>query len=278
MTKTILVPTDFSENAHYAARYACKLAVKRSLHIELFHCYTTKSTVFNEEDDDSSVLKADILIVEWKEKLLEEFPSLQIKTTCVAGLLTEVVPPMTEEGSYLFVVMGTTGAGKGKSIIWGSNASSIVSKSSVPVLAIPDGYDKFQFDNVAMLTNFKPEELETLTDYILYIGNIPRLDLIHVYKDLSNQHQVEDLLKSWSFNIREIDGIDSVQTICRPIDEQSSALDTVPEVVQHIIAEKNYDIILITKTRKSFFERLFRPSVSKQIALHLDRPTFFDNN
>ncbi len=278
MTKTILVPTDFSENAHYAARYACKLAVKQDLHIELFHCYTTESTVFSGENDNSSILKADILIVEWKDRLSKEFPSLQIRTTCVAGLLTEVVPQKTMEGSYQFVAMGTTGAGKGKSIIWGSNTSSIISRSAVPVLAIPDGYSKFRFDHVAMLTNFKPEELETLTDYILYIDNIPQLDLIHVYKDINDQSKIEDLLKSWSFNIREIDGIDTVQTICRSIDEHSTALDSVPEVVQHIIAEKDYDIILVTKTRKSFFERLFRPSVSKQIALHLDRPTFFDNN
>src|SRR5690606_19596049 len=157
MTKTILVPTDFSENAFFASQYACKLAAKNKLNIELFHCYTTMSTVFDEEGDTSPVLKADILILEWKERLSREFPTIAIETSCVSGLLTETVPQKTEEGSYVFVVMGTTGAGKGKSVIWGSNASGIVSKSSIPVLAIPDGYDTFRLDNVAMLTNFKAE-------------------------------------------------------------------------------------------------------------------------
>ncbi len=278
MTKTILVPTDFSENAFFASQYACKLAAKNKLNIELFHCYTTTSTVFDEEGDTSPVLKADILILEWKERLSREFPTIAIETSCVSGLLTETVPQKTEEGSYVFVVMGTTGAGKGKSVIWGSNASGIVSKSSIPVLAIPDGYDTFRLDNVAMLTNFKAEELETLSNYVNEISTIPHLTLIHVYKDSNNRDKIEDSLQSWSFNIKEIDGIESVHTLLRSLDEEDETADSVSEVIQHIVTENDYDMIVVTKTRKSFFERLFRTSVSKQIALHLNRPAFFDNN
>ncbi len=278
MTKTLLVPTDFSENAYFASQYACKLASKNKLNIELFHCYTTTSTVFNEENDVSSILKADILILEWKERLLSEFPTLRIHTTCVAGLLTEAIPLVTEQDTYVFVVMGTTGAGEGKSIIWGSNASSIVSKSAIPVLAIPNGYDKFQLDKVAMLTNFKAEELETLTNYINTVSTIPQLDLIHIYKGIHNKNKIEASLQSWAFNIKQIDEIETVDTLSRPLEEQNSALDSIPEVIQQVITENDYDIILVTKTRKSFFERLFHTSVSKQIALHLNRPAFFDNN
>ncbi|NGM62965.1 universal stress protein [Sphingobacterium sp. SGG-5] len=278
MTKTILVPTDFSENAFFASQYACKLATKNGLQIELFHCYTTTSTVFDEENDTSPVLKADLLIVEWKEKLSREFPSITIETSCVSGLLTERIPQKTEDGSYVFVVMGTTGAGKGKPVIWGSNTSSIVSKSSIPVLAIPNGYDTFRLDNIAMLTNFKAEELETLNDYVTAISTIPRLTLIHVYKDQNDKDKVADSLQSWSFNIKEINGIESVHTLLRALDKEDETADSVPEVIQHIVTEQNYDMIVVTKTRKSFFERLFRTSVSKQIALHLNRPAFFDNN
>lgn len=278
MTKTILVPTDFSENAFFASQYACKLAVKNKLAIALFHCYTTTSTAFHEEGDTSSVIKADLLILEWKEKLLREFPTIAIGTSCVAGLLTEAVPRMTQEGHYAFVVMGTTGAGKGKSVIWGSNTSGIVSKSSIPVLAIPDGYEKFQLHKVAMLTNFKSEELETLSNYVHVISTITQLDLIHVSRDPDDKNKVDHSLQSWSFNIREINGIEAVHTISRSLDEKDETMDTIPEAIQHIITENDYDVILVTKTRKSFFERLFRPSVSKQIALHLNRPAFFDNN
>lgn len=277
MTKTLLVPTDFSENAFFASLYACKLAQKRGYNLELFHCYTT-STVFNEEMDDIPVLKADVMIVEWRDKLLAQFPDLLIETTCVTGLLSEVLPERTQQDKYSLIVMGTTGRGKGKPVAWGSNTNNIIYKSSIPVLAIPNLYDKFTLDKVAMLTNFKAEELETLTDYIETVGNIPRLDIIHVARDMDDTKKVNDLMSSWSFNIEQTNGVQAVNTVTSAIDKENEELDTVPEGIQQIITQNDYDIILVSKTRKSFFERLFRKSVSRQIILNLDRPAFFDNN
>ena len=278
MTKTILVPTDFSENAFFASLYACKLAQKQGYTLELFHCYTTTSTAFDEEMDDVPGLKADVLIVEWKEKLLEQFPNLHIGTTCVTGLLAEVLPALTRQDKYTLIVMGTTGSGKGKPVAWGSNTNNIIYKSSVPVLAIPNLYDTFAFDKVAMLTNFKAEELETLTDYIETVGPIPRLDIIHVARDIDDTKKVNDLLSTWSFNIQQTNGVNDVNTVSSAIDKENAELDTVPEGIQQIIVQNDYDIILVSKTRKSFFERLFRKSVSREIILNLDRPAFFDNN
>src|SRR5690606_8287923 len=146
--------------------------------------------------------------------------TITIETSCVSGLLIESIPQKTAEGSYVFVVMGTTGAGKGKSVIWGSNTSSIVSKSPIPVLAIPNRYDTFRLYNIAMMTNFKAEELETLSDYVTAISTIPRLTLIHVYKDHSAKGKVADSLQSWSFNIKEINGIESVHTLLRALDKE----------------------------------------------------------
>jgi nucleotide-binding universal stress UspA family protein len=129
-----------------------------------------------------------------------------------------------------------------------------------------------------MLTNFKPEELETLTSYIDNAGAIPQLDVIHVYKDIDDASKIEDLLLSWSFNVEQISGVDKVGRISSAIDKENIERDTVPEGIHHIIVAHDYDIILVSKTRKSFFERLFRTSVSKEIILNLDRPAFFDNN
>jgi nucleotide-binding universal stress UspA family protein len=278
MTKTILAPTDFSENDFFATLYASKLASKQGFAIELFHCYTTSSTVFDEENDNIPVLKADVLILEWKENLQKQFPALHVDTTCVAGLLGEVLPSLSREDKYNLIVMGTTGSGKGKPVAWGSNTNNIIYKAAVPVLAIPNLYDKFALDRVAMLTNFKPEELETLTSYIDNAGAIPQLDVIHVYKDIDDASKIEDLLLSWSFNVEQISGVDKVGRISSAIDKENIERDTVPEGIHHIIVAHDYDIILVSKTRKSFFERLFRTSVSKEIILNLDRPAFFDNN
>lgn len=274
MRKTILVPTDFSTNALYAAQYACQIAKQNDYDIHLFHCYTTSTAI---EEESSSELKADVLIKELKEQLLKHHPTLHIETECVSRLLTDVLPEYAVGPKFALVVMGTTGAGEGKPIIWGSNTSFISSKTKIPVIAIPPGTENFATENIAILTNFKTEEIETLNNYITYVSPIKNLDIIHIYKDNKKAKDIEQQLQDWSFNIKQLSEIEQVNIIAQSIQHDNEKLDTVPEVINHIINNNPYDIILVTKTRKSFFERILSSSVSKQITLHLQRPTFFDN-
>lgn len=280
MTKKILVPTDFSENALSAVKYACKLAIKNNYHIYLLHCYTSKSVGLDDHTDENitpdSTLKADLLMNYLKDSIQQEFPTLTVETQCTRGILTDVVLQTIKDSSYSLIVMGTTGAGENKSVTWGSNTSQISSKATIPVLAIPAGYTAFALDKVALLSNFKAEELETLKEYVLKVNPIAHLDLIHVYKNERAKGDIEEQLQAWATNVSYLNGVESVNTIAQPILSDNKALDTIPEVINHIIEYNEYDIILITKTRKSFFNRLFQTSISKEVALHLRKPTFFD--
>lgn len=276
--KTIIVPTDFSENALYAATYACQLAKQNKYNLHLFHCYTSKTVMVDDEtaDEDNKILKADVLIEELKESLERQFSNVTISTECRTGLLTEVLPEYAIEPNFSLIVMGTTGAGSQKNISWGSNTNQISSKSTIPVLAIPFGYSDFSFKKIAILSNFKTEELDTIKEFINLVSDIENLDVIHIYKDNTKENDVEEQLNLWSFNIKHLNGIGNVNTISAFTDQHDEALDTVPEVINHCINQGNYDLVLVTKTRKSFFERLFKNSISKEVALDLRRPTFFD--
>ena len=266
MRKKILVPTDFSANALSAARYACQVATQNNYDILLFHCYTT-----------STVDTADSQIQELKSTLLQEYSALQIETECVSRLLTDVLPEYAVAPTFVLIVLGTTGAGKGKSVIWGSNTSFITSKAKIPVIAIPSATEKFSTDKAAILTNFKAEEIETLNAYINDVSPIKHLDIIHIFKDNKKAAEVQQDLEDWTFNIKQLSGIESINIIAQPIQHDNEELDTIPEVINHIITTNNYDSILVTKTRKSFFERIINTSVSRQITLTLQKPTFFDN-
>ncbi|MCA5004459.1 universal stress protein [Sphingobacterium bovistauri] len=274
MTKKILVPTDFSKNALVAAQYACEIAKENDYDIHLFHCYTTSTAT---EMENSSQLKADFLIQELKEQLTKEYSSLVITTECVSRLLTDVLPDYAVQPDFVLIIMGTTGAGQGKSVIWGSNTSYITSKSKIPVIAIPNNVITFSSNKIAILTNFKAEEIETLNTYIQNVSSINELDIIHIYKDNKKAKDIEQQLQDWTFNIKQLSDIGSINIIAQPIQHDNEDLDTVPEVINHIINNNNYDIILVTKTRKSFFERIISTSVSRQITLSLQKPTFFDN-
>lgn len=274
MRKKILVPTDFSTNALYATRYACQIAQQNDYDMHLFHCYTSSTAT---EVEDSTQLKADFFMAELKSELLKEYPTLNIETECVSRLLTDVLPDYAVPPKFVLIVMGTTGSGQGKSVIWGSNTSFITSKAKIPVIAVPTNADTFTADNAAILTNFKSEEVETLNNYINFVSPIKNLDIIHIYKDNKKAKDVEQQLNDWTFNIKQLSDINAVQVIAQSIQHDNEQLDTIPEVINHIISEKDYNMILVTKTRRSFFERIFSTSVSRQITLTLQKPTFFDN-
>jgi len=283
MKNKILVPTDFSENALFAAQYACKLAQKNASIVTLYHCYTALSSNFDSEElaekfEDDQIFKADLLIEELGNNLREEFAGIDIETQCERGLLIETLPGYARRENVGLIIMGTTGRGSNKSFVWGSNTSQISAQSPVPVIAIPNKHTNFKLEKAAILTNFKPEELETLKDFLDVFQQVRHLEIIHVVKDEKDIDQRKEKLASWLFIIQELNGIEEVSSTLECIDESDKELDTVAEVINNTINREDFDMIVVTKTRKSFFERLFKKSVSKELTLNLRKPTFFDNN
>ncbi|MCL7987704.1 universal stress protein [Sphingobacterium sp. lm-10] len=282
MRNTILVPTDFSKNSISAVRYACQLAKHKGYDVHLLHFYTSNTANFASESnneallEDSSLLKADVLMKELKDELMISFPELTITSVCVRGLIDEKLPVEAGDSRYALIVMGATGSSAKKSIYYGSTTVAITAKSPIPVVAVPEGQSTFALQHISLLTKFKPEELETLRSFIETMGKPEQLSLTHVYREESDLDAMQEHLQSWAFNIREMDLIKQVDIESAPISKNDVDLDTVPEVVNSMIEKGNPDVILVTKTRKSFFERLFKSSVSKAIALELRKPTFFD--
>lgn len=277
MKMTIIVPTDFSLNARYAAEYACELANAKDYSIHLLHCYTSASVL--DDDDPEPVeptLKADELIQELKDELMDLFPNLSITLECSRSLIIEKLTELSHNNDYGIIIMGASGESQHKSVYYGSTTLAVASKSEIPVLVIPNEPTKATAKQIALLTNFKPEELDTLKAYMKWIGEVDSLTLIHVFKDGQKQQNVEDTLNTWSFNIREMSSIGEVHSIAEQIHAEDDNLDTVPEVVYNVISKVNPDMILVTPSRKTFFERLFKPSVSKAIALELSKPAFFE--
>lgn len=277
MKMTIIVPTDFSANARYAAAYACQLAQSQGQQIHLLHCYTSSSIGVSEADNDKNpTLLADEKIQELQTQLIQQYPDLHITIECSRSLIIDKLTELSRSGDYQLIVMGASGDSQSKPLYWGSTTVAVSAKSEIPVIVIPNQETPFSNAKAALLTNFKPEELDTLKEFQQLVGTPAQLNLIHVYKENQNGQNVMETLDTWAYNIREMGTILDIQPIVEPIQKEDEALDTVPEVVSKIISDANPDIILITPSRKSFFERLFVGSVSKAIALELTRPAFFD--
>jgi nucleotide-binding universal stress UspA family protein len=157
--KTIFVPTDLSANSTNALRYAIHLAKQSaSEKIVLFHhnpmVYTSDIPVLYMDDLTSlnselkENLEKDIL------RLLESMHgmnpdlSTEVIVTTEAGTITAIAEHARKSKANL-IVMGTHGKTGLSRLVLGSVTAGVIEVSSVPVLAIPEGYRFKNVENVS---------------------------------------------------------------------------------------------------------------------------------
>lgn len=277
MSNKILVPIDFSENANTAVQFAIDLAKKRGFDIHLYHNYTVSSSTFDDVNSDSSDdnFKADVLMADLIEKLKANNPTIVFTSKCERGIITESLLKETKNTTYSAIIMGTKGKTDDTSVIVGSTTYAVSQKSNIPVIAIPFNYQTKDIKKIGLLSNFKYAELDTLNEYIKIFGSDVKVLIIHVHYHSESESDIEDKLEIWKYQIKKHTEITDVDIEVDSIQTDVEELDTIPEVINDIIKDEEIDVVLITKTRKSFFERLFKKSVAKQIIHHPIIPTFF---
>jgi nucleotide-binding universal stress UspA family protein len=277
MSNKILVPSDFSENANTAVQFAIDLAKKRGFDIHLYHNYTVSSSTFDDVNSDSSDdnFKADVLMADLIEKLKANNPTIVFTSKCERGIITESLLKETKNTTYSAIIMGTKGKTDDTSVIVGSTTYAVSQKSNIPVIAIPFNYQTKDIKKIGLLSNFKYAELDTLNEYIKIFGSDVKVQIIHVHYHSESESDIEDKLEIWKYQIKKHTEITDVDIEVDSIQTDVEELDTIPEVINDIIKDEEIDVVLITKTRKSFFERLFKKSVAKQIIHHPIIPTFF---
>lgn len=108
-------------------------------------------------------------------------------------------------------------------------------------------------NRVGLLTNLKQEELITLQEFLHCIKGDIDLTLIHAHKEQESVNSLEEKLALWLTNIEPFNAVRNVNILTAPIVREDKNLDDIPEVISKIIADNAIDLILITKSRKTFF-------------------------
>lgn len=279
MQKTILVPTDFSDNAWTAIRYAAQMALHYNWAIHVLHTYMPFSSAFageefNEEFFEAQTEKANTAMEVLLAKLHSEFPDLKIETSCKTGLLGEVLPEIAGEAKNELVVMGTKGATGFKHVILGSNTFEIIKKSPIPVLAVPHNQVAFKWGNIGLLTNFKQFEIDTLQAFIAIGGRPEKLTLLHLIEKGGTKSESD--LEHWKTQIQEHTQIQEITYKMEAMVNRMDVKEEFPDYVFQMTHSAKLDILIVTNERKSFFASLFSKSLVKALAHQLTIPVFFN--
>lgn len=163
--KTILIPTDFSENAHHALRFALYLSESVNLKICVLHWTeilipTSTPTNHYKElydqqfDSKLKTFKTDIQKVLKSVDHQGDESKIQYVLKDSSSFEDSTLETIQENNIDL-VIMGTHGASGIKKIFFGSNTTQIIDKAQIPVIAIPASYQLSPIRKIAYASDLK---------------------------------------------------------------------------------------------------------------------------
>ena len=127
--KIILAPVDFSEVSVNAVSFAAELSKRSSARLVIVNILP------NGQDESDSKIKLKSLESDLKESF---DASLNCESFLAHGNLVTTLEKIIAVQQPDLIVMGTKGASGLKKILIGSNTVKVISKTRVPVLAIPE--------------------------------------------------------------------------------------------------------------------------------------------
>lgn len=171
--KTILVPTDFSEQADNAMDLAAQIARKSGAKILIVNVIEgIRNFSFNTMGQTESIMGEEAFIVrklieKVKERLsnlvLEDaYEGLDLTTEVLMGSPYESISKLIAHHDADLVVMGTKGVGGLEEVLIGSNTEKVVRYAKCPVITVKEKVNLNQIRNIVFASNLQDEQTELI--------------------------------------------------------------------------------------------------------------------
>lgn len=244
--KHILVPIGSSENSENTLQYSIDFAALIDAKIFVLRAYNPISktgTIINIdqilEKESNLYLRSIIKSVDRKDR--------EIKMISAKGDLVSSIASVDNEIGIDLVVMGPKSNSIREEVFLGPTAGSVIKKSNIPVLIVPEGY---QFKPIAsILTAFKSGVItksKVLTPLNFFINTFkPSVDLLHV---ITPTHKEKDLIIDQR--------LDSMKTSLTKTENQ-----TTFEGVLENFKTKNPDLLCVFRRKRGFFKKLWEKNI-----------------
>jgi len=267
--RKIIIPTDFSENASNALRFACQLLKYEKSEVILLNAYADK--VYTDESLLSDELMEELKAVTRKKtenalteicsRTHDEFcnPRHSIKPVAAFGDLVDEVNNLVNTENADLVIMGTRGATNDRNLGFGSNTLLVLKYVQCPVLAIPSNFKYQEPKKILFPTNFLiPYQKRELK----IVGELARdfkseIHFLYLSKHKATSARQKDnleFLKHQFYNIK--------------IEEHQSDELQKEKVIEEFIAANKIDLLVMVNSRHTYLEDMLLTSTIDKVGLH----------
>lgn len=271
--KKILIPTDFSETATNAIKYALELFKYDRSEVTIIHSFADEvydNTVnmprdYFEEFKEKVQINVDARLQKVIAEMLEISPNPRHTYNRLSkfGSIVDVINDFVDSENVDVVVMGTKGKTNNPRITFGSNTLKVIKYVQCPVLAVPATYHDMHPKNILFPTDymipFKRRELKLVSSIAMnYISTINML-LVSKAKKLSHRQQDNQMFLDCSFNDNKFNFLQIPE-------------DNVTNTINKTIKEQNIDLLVMVNQRHSYLEDLLYHSTIEKIGLEIKIP------
>lgn len=281
----VLIPVDFSDCSFKATKLGIELAFFIGARVELIHSYSSLYPYTIPYGDpfigDSNYLYTVQIREENTQKYFEDY-ILQMKNEISDEIWEKTQPDFVIKGGDAeedilnysekinprVIVMGIKGEGKDDVGLIGSITSEVISRSNVPVLAIPEDSSISsieQVKNVMYATNYDDKDFVAIEKLI---------NLLTVFKTKISCVHV-GLRKDHAWDQARLMGMKAL------IRKQHEGLEMECDFLEHAdvlrgiedyINNNKIDIISITTHKRNVISRIFNPGIARRMVFHSKTP------
>ncbi|MBN9284905.1 MULTISPECIES: universal stress protein [unclassified Flavobacterium] len=269
--KKILFPTDFSETANNAFIYALKFANKLQAEVLVLHVYDLPPISY--EGHATAIVEVfETIELDKFENFKDQIPSLRkiaedndlgyikMQHLLKQGDLIHVIKEVVKEEEIDMVVMGTTGATGWQETFFGSNTGSAITNVSKNILSVPNDAKFDIIRNIAFTTRFREQDKEGLYEVIKF-AKMFNAKIKCLAVKTKNFEGTEELIEQWRQEFEK-----------QPVEFFVVPDDDVKQTIFDFLDNQHIDILSMVTYKRSFFEELFRQSLTQKLSYHSKTP------
>jgi len=271
----ILVPTDFSDNSKPGLRFAIRLAARNKSHLVFINVHLVKrppttgsnDAVNFEEFKQNELDKTKIKLESFVRKIYQSLKLESDGYSCevIEGIKADftLIDYCKNHSDIKYLVISTRGASYFNKVL-GTNTGNLITKSPIPVIAVPKDYRYRPLRNVLYASDFEnlTSEFQRVLDFAKPRGL--SVELLHFSspstKDLEESLNINDLeVKAGYPLIIRNEKYNNEHPLSRNLNEQIDKIQ--PSLV-----------VLFTNQERSLFEKIFLSSMAEGLSFKIQTP------
>ena len=275
MKRKILLPTDFSENALQAVKYALELYKDQRCLFYLLNVFYIKpkdiesliamepgsdlfeATKKNSENEFDKLMN----VIAFGDK---GNPNHTFQTISVFSEPLEAIKKIVEKKDIELIVMGTRGQTNTKSKIYGSTATDVMEKvRNCPVIVVPQLAKQELPKEIVFPTGYKTPFKKRELNYLIDITKIcnASIKVLHVSqmrelneKQINNRRLLDEYFESVDHTFHELSNM------------------SIPEAINCFVESRESDMVAFINRKHTFFASILNQPLVKGLAYNSKVP------